>query len=360
MARSNRRSSALPKAPLSADARGWPTWVDPLAVQTLRESLRSPSGSHALLISGPRGVGKAALALAFGQAVACTEKGADPSLPCGTCRACRNVALGAHPDIEWFDLDRQAALAEKPARGANLSIETVRRLRASASLLPLESRRRLLIVDDAETMHEPAQQALLKVLEEPPPAVTLVLLADEPEVLLETVRSRCQAVLVRPVPESVIERELVGRDVDIVLAGEIAALSRGRPSWANEAARDPRLLKARRDERDAAVSWLVSTRYDRLVTAFRLGEQFGKKRTEVIGVVQAATQLLREAMIETALGQSPAGTNGAVFSESGVSIDHLGRAAAASLQCLADLDANVRPRLALEAMVLAWPNSESP
>ena len=88
------------------------------------------------------------------------------------------------------------------------------------------------------------------------------------------------------------------------------------------------------------------------------GDQFGKRRTEVFGVLQAAIQLLRDEMIAAAQATSEAGKNetqsvgvasrAAVFS----------RAISATLQCLSDLNSNLRPRMALEAMVVAWPNSE--
>ena len=133
--------------------------------------------------------------------------------PAGVCRACRNVQRGAHPDVETFSLDTQAMLADKPGRGSTLTIETVRRLRSSGALFPLESDRRILIVDDAETLLEPAQQALLKTLEEPPQGVTLMLLADEPEALLETVRSRCQEIPLRPIPQAAVTEALLRRGV---------------------------------------------------------------------------------------------------------------------------------------------------
>jgi DNA polymerase III subunit delta' len=328
---------------------GWPDWVDPIAARTLRDAARDGKIGHAYLISGPKGVGKAALARAFAQSLSCTnsEEG-DRSRPCSSCRACRNVARGVHPDVERFDLETQATLAEKTASLTSLSIDTVRRLRASAALFPLEAGRRIVIVDDAETMLEPAQQALLKTLEEPPPAVTILLLSDDAEVLLETVRSRCQEVRVRPVSESAVERALLERGIDEAGASEIAALSRGAAAWAIAASSDARLVQSRKAERDAALTWLQAGTYDRLVTAFKLGEQFGKRRGEVIGIVLAAVQMLREQMIRAADAES---SNAAAE----VSALALSRAVAASLRCLADLDANVRPRLALEAMVVQWP-----
>lgn len=337
---------------------GWPAWADRLAEQRLRDVLRSAQIGHAYFLSGPKGVGKSELARAFAQAICCTHlQAGDTSLFCGECRACRNVARNVHPDVERFDLASQALLADKPGRGGSVTIDTVRRLRASASLLPLESTRRLLVLDDAETLAEPAQQALLKTLEEPPRTVTLLVIADEPEALLETVRSRCQHIVVRPVSFSMIEEALQDLSVDPVLAEEIARLSRGCPAWAIAAARDKKLLQARRAERDSAIEWIGAQRYERLITAFRLGDQFAKRRTDVFGIVQAAVQVLREEMIGMAKGQEPDTGPRALFERESASALAISHAISASLQCLVDLDGNVRPRLALEAMVLAWPNS---
>jgi DNA polymerase-3 subunit delta' len=249
-------------------------------------------------------------------------------------------------------------LADKPGRASTLTIDTVRRLRSSGALFPLESDRRILIVDDAETLLEPAQQALLKTLEEPPQGVTLILLADEPDVLLDTVRSRCQEVPLRPVSQASVTETLLRRGVAESAATEIAMLSRGCAGWALAAVADKKLLNARREERASAARWIASPRYEQLVTAFTLGEQFSKRRSEVIGVVQAAIQLLRDEMIAVAQAADHASETGPKSSNMAESALSFSRAIIAALQCLSDLDSNVRPRLALEAMVVAWPNSE--
>ena len=358
------RKAVSGPVPEIADA-GWPSWVDSSASTRLREASRANRVGHAYLISGPKGVGKAALVRAFAKTLCCPNVSPeDPSEPCGNCRACRNVERDTHPDVERFSLESQAVVAEKPGRGATLTIETVRRLRASAALHPLESERRLLIIDDAETLLEPAQQALLKTLEEPPRGVTVVLLADEPEALLETIRSRCQEISLKPIAQSSVERALLERGVDAGLAADIAGLSRGCAGWALEAVVNKPLLTARRQECEVAAGWVGSARYEQLVTAFRLGEQFTKKRSEVIGVVQAAIQLLRHEMIESArmASRTEANEKSDEPAQAGSSayVLSLSRAVAASLRCLSDLESNVRPRLALEAMVMAWPSSELP
>ena len=338
---------------------GWPDWIDPAATSRLREAILGGRIGHSYLLSGPKGVGKAAAARAFAQALCCTsEERKDRSDPCGRCRACRNVLRGVHPDVETFSLDTQEMLADKPGRGSNLTIETVRRLRSSGALFPMESDRRILIIDDAETLLEPAQQALLKTLEEPPQGVTLMLLTDEPEILLETVRSRCQEVALRPIPQAKVAQALQRRGVAESLAIEVAMLSRGCPGWAIAAAADKKLLQARRDERASAARWIASPQYERLVTAFTLGDQFGKRRAEVVGILQAAIQLLRDEMIVAAQAAGEAGENEPQSVGVTPPAVLFSRAIGATLQCLSDLNSNVRPRLALEAMVVTWPNSE--
>jgi DNA polymerase-3 subunit delta' len=358
------RKAANSQVPPRAEG-GWPEWVDAAATKRIRDAVRGARIGHAYLISGPKGVGKAALARAFATGLCCPNVSADDrSRPCGACRACRNVERDSHPDIEIFSLESQAMLADKPGRGGNLTIDTIRRLRASASLHPLECERRLLIIEDAETLLEPAQQALLKTLEEPPGRITVVLLADEAEVLLDTVRSRCQEIPVRPIAQAAVEQALLKAEVEPELAAELAALSRGCAGWAMAAVGDTKLLTMRRAERESAAGWIKSDRYTQLVTAFRLGDQFSKRRSDVTGVVQAAIQILRDEMIDSVQmsnGMVPnSTTNRSMTGGVAASPLSLSRAIAASLRCLSDLESNVRPRLALEAMVMAWPSSETP
>jgi DNA polymerase-3 subunit delta' len=344
---------AQPRAVIEQCA--WPDWIDGAAVERLRRAIRDQQVNHAYLLQGPRGVGKSALSQSFAQALCCIDPDpGDRSAACGRCRGCRNVARGAHPDVEVITQESEARLAEKPGRISALGIDTIRRVRASVALMPLESSHRIVIFDDADSLPEPAQQALLKVLEEPPSAVIFLLLADEPESLLETVRSRCEEIPLRPAAAAAIETLLEQNGVQPVLAAEIAALSQGRPAWALAAARDTKALQARRDEREAARQWISASPYDRLVSAYKLGGQYSKRRAETVQTVQSAISVLRDEMIRLS-SSSCADTPTPLFGAD-ITALQVAQAVAASLRCLDDLERNVRPRLALEAMVLAWPN----
>jgi len=165
---------------------------------------------HALLIHGPQGVGKLALAERFGQSLLCESVQARGA-PCGQCDSCRWIDAGSHPDfrrVEPEALARSPSNAEDPdepaaapARGAKPSNEIkVDQIRALDGFLNLKSHRgghRVALIHPAEAMNPNAANALLKGLEEPPGSALFILVSHRPARLLATVRSRCVSVPVQ-------------------------------------------------------------------------------------------------------------------------------------------------------------------
>jgi DNA polymerase-3 subunit delta' len=175
--------------------------------------------SHAYLFRGPRGAGKAAAARALAAEILATGA-ADPD------DARRRALLdpSPHPDLVWL-----------APRGAQHLVEEVReQVIRAAAYRPFEGAKRVFVVEAAEAMRDESQNALLKTLEEPPEFVHLILLSSEPEALLETVASRCQAVDFAPLPASVLEAELAADrpqgdptgDESAQRPGEVAAVAR--------------------------------------------------------------------------------------------------------------------------------------
>jgi DNA polymerase-3 subunit delta' len=156
------------------------------------------SWPHALLVHGPRGIGKHALALNFAQALLCEAPRAD-ALACGECAGCRYAIAGQHPDLMRLEL-----LLVDPEEGILVAVETIGidRVRALTEFVQLTSHRqraKVAVISPAERMNAAAANALLKTLEEPPPGTYLILVSDQPGRVPATILSRCRK-LAAPLP----------------------------------------------------------------------------------------------------------------------------------------------------------------
>ena len=146
--------------------------------------------SHAYLFYGPKGVGKKTFASYFAAAILC--KGREAEKPCRECHSCKKAFSRSHPDIFLYE----------GKRGSNaFHIETVRELRQDAYILPNESDYKIYVLPNVEDMSQGAANAFLKILEEPPAHVIFLLTADNPELVMETIRSRCIRQELYPLPE---------------------------------------------------------------------------------------------------------------------------------------------------------------
>ena len=162
--------------------------------ENLREARRKGRLSHFYLLSGPRGAGKHTLAGLLAAAMLC--EAADG--PCGVCRSCRKVFSGNHPDYITID---------DPTK-KTVPVDLIREARSDLFVRPNEGAKKIYLFPRAQDMGIPGQNALLKVLEEPPGYGVFLLLTDNPEKLLPTVRSRCVELKLRALPEELLERKL--------------------------------------------------------------------------------------------------------------------------------------------------------
>lgn len=138
--------------------------------------LRTGRIPHAVILEGAGGLGKTTLARILAAAAVCSGEG---DIPCGRCGNCRLAAEDIHPDITFV----------RPA-GQTLSVDAVRQVRQDAYTLPHQAPRRVFVFPAADAMTEQAQNALLKILEEPPEYVVFLLLTESAARLLSTIRSR--------------------------------------------------------------------------------------------------------------------------------------------------------------------------
>jgi len=225
-------------------------------VTALRGALRSHRVPHALLFTGPRGVGKFTLARMFAQAANCERL---PDDFCGECATCRRISqladpqalleqglaergesadaatvervpliLQSHPDV-WALVPDPVRLKSPVARPM-LRVGQLRAVQRAAYFQPM-GRRRVFILDGAETMHYNVSNVFLKILEEPPGSATLILTAPSPYALLPTIVSRCLQFHFAPLPQAAVEKILKEKTnrkpAEIKLAAQLAEGSPG-------------------------------------------------------------------------------------------------------------------------------------
>lgn len=154
----------------------------PLCGNATLEKIRSLS--HAYLITGAKGSGRGLLLEYLCQMAQCLEEDA----PCGECLPCRKVQRKIHPDVQYFGFDKVLNVAE------------VREIRDDAFIRPNEGKRKIYVLAQADRLNLQGQNALLKILEEPPSYALFFLITDQGCNVLETIRSRCQILRLQPLP----------------------------------------------------------------------------------------------------------------------------------------------------------------
>ena len=196
------------------------------AKAVLEQACTDPSAAY--LLVGPPGVGKSAAAKIFAASIICDDTSTD-------CPVCSRVLRDLHPDVGFFQPE-----------GFTFPVDTIREMIASASLTPMEAKRRVFIVEQADRILERSQNALLKGLEEPTASVTWVLVADSIDPFLPTVLSRCQTVEFSTVTEDAIRQVLEGRfGLPSSESEEVVRFARGDLRRAMSLASDPKVRALR-------------------------------------------------------------------------------------------------------------------
>jgi DNA polymerase III subunit delta' len=232
---------------------------------------------HALLLAGPPGLGKFALAQAFAASLLCEQPAADGSA-CGACLACRWQSQGNHPD---FRILQPEAMAEETGEGGDgkkkpsneIKIEQVRALDEFLTIGTHRQGLRIVLVHPAEAMNRNTANSLLKVLEEPAPSTLFLLVSSEHAKLLPTIRSRCQQIPV-PVPAATIARQALAA-AGIDEADNWLALAGGAPFLAAELA-----ASGRKHWLDALVEQLAQGRRGDALAAAAALDKLLRERKE--------------------------------------------------------------------------------
>jgi DNA polymerase-3 subunit delta' len=168
---------------------------------------------NSLLFAGDDGVGKRTFAIELIRSLLCHD--AEKADPCGVCSACIRAATFQMPKPDDKDAFKRVIFSDHPdvgmvvAQNRTIAVDAIRHLESEANYRPYEAANRFFIIDNADKMNDPAANALLKTLEEPPEGAHIFLITSRPDSLLPTIRSRCQTIRFSPVDSTEIEKYLI-------------------------------------------------------------------------------------------------------------------------------------------------------
>ncbi|MCX2929057.1 DNA polymerase III subunit delta' [Mycobacterium sp. CVI_P3] len=251
--------------------------------------------THAWLITGPPGSGRSVAAQCFAAALQCTAEGTPG---CGECRACTTTMAGTHGDVRRI-----------VPEGLSIGVDEMRTIVQIASRRPSTGRWQIVVIEDADRLTEGAANALLKVVEEPPPSTVFLLCAPsvDPEDIAITLRSRCRHVALVTPPTAAIAQVLIDNDgLSAQEAQWAASISGGHVGRARRLATDPdardRRSRALRLARDAATPSRAYAAAEELVATAE-----AEAKALNIGRDEAEAEELRTALGAGGTGKGTAG-----------------------------------------------------
>jgi DNA polymerase-3 subunit delta' len=319
------------------------------AAKMLAQHIAQGEARHAYLFTGPPGVGRRTLALRFVQALNCPQPPA-PGQPCRQCRTCQQIERQQHPDL---------TVVQSEQEGATLKVDQVRELQRTLSLAPFQSRYRIALLLRFQEATANSQNALLKTLEEAPEKVILLLTADTAESLLPTIASRCEVLRLRPLRmENLVEALQTRWGQSPQQAARLAHLAGGRTGYALRMVADPTLIDRRQAWLDDLHSLLQAPLRQRFSYADRATHP-REKTAQLPELYRTWLSFWRDMLLVAAGAETPL-TNLAQESEirrlaEQVGLEEVRTRTAALERALAQLNANVNPRLLTEVLLLDWP-----
>lgn len=247
----------------------------------LIKNVRQGISQHAYIFDGERGAGSFQGALLFANALVCAKR---EVAPCGVCTSCILAKAGNHPDISII-------APEKDKK--NILVDRIREILKDAAKKPYEASKKVYIVAYGDEMNEQAQNAFLKLLEEPPEYAVFVILAENIAALLPTVRSRCEIIKFPPVSEEKIKQILEKNYPDIKNADFLARYALGNIEKAKKLAEDEGFMPLR----SGAFELLPKLLTEDLAHSYDVAEFIELNKEDAETVLRLWLDFLRDTML---------------------------------------------------------------
>lgn len=248
--------------------------------ENLKNLVRSGKAGHAYIFTGPKGTGKYKTALAFANALMC-EDFTDDS--CGNCKDCHLIFANAHPDLKAEDYSSDAEGKVK----ASISVEAVRGFKTDVYLKPFYSKRKIYILDNADKLTTEAQNALLKIFEEPPLYATVILICHNLSKMLPTIISRAVLVKFSALSPEELEIYLDKYYNDIGGKSIYSRISNGSVATMIKNIEDENALELRKSVLDGLIEIFTTRRETSVNSLFGVFMKNEDKKNEIIGYISS-------------------------------------------------------------------------
>jgi len=313
-------------------------------IEFLKRAIHQDKVSHSYLFLGNEGIGKKWVALQFAKTLNCLEGGIEKGDACDHCLSCKKIDHHLHPDVLIIEPE-----------GQTLKVDQVRQMQKDLAYRPYEGQRRVCVLTAADRMAPNMSNILLKTLEEPPLHTMIILLANNPRLLLPTILSRCQPIRFHPLPLSLVSNWLVEqKGFNEEEAHLLASLSEGSPGKALEIREE--IDQIPRDELLIDFVGLKSLSFEKKED---WAESLSSNRENLILILEVAKTLLRDLVMIKTLKDSSKLIHFDLLQVIEVlslkwDLSSLLNRMEVLHQTILDIRSNANMTLALEAMMLSW------
>jgi DNA polymerase III subunit delta' len=315
-----------------------------MPIEFLKRAIHQDKVSHSYLFLGNEGIGKKLAALQFAKALNCLEGVIEKGEACDRCLSCKKIDHHLHPDVLILEPE-----------GQTLKVDQVRQMQKDLAYRPYEGRRRVCILTAADRMAPNMSNTLLKTLEEPPLHTVIILLANNPRLLLPTILSRCQPIRFHPLPIPLVSNWLMEhKGFNEEEAHLLASLSEGSPGKALEIREE--IDQIPREELLMDFVGLKSLPFEKKES---WAESLSSNRENLILILEVAKTLLRDLVMMKTLKDRSKLIHSDLLREMEVlatkwNLSSLLNRMEVLHQTILAIRSNANMTLALEAMMLSW------